>query len=262
MICPECNYETQDNLVCSNCDLDIDTYNKIKEAEEAGLFKNDPEKLRELETRLKGTIWDNFILGMDKARQGLDGFNEVAANIGENLADVLAEGAIDAFDAFIDGSKKAGEAFRDFAKDTLSWLTKIILRQILLNAVMGIFPSLGKANTGGTVSAAMAASVGHKGMVAGEPAPIRFVDPYVFANAKRLHSGLAPDEIPAILQKGETVLPKGQGINLEVDVINETGVPMEGEEGQTRFDGEKYVTDIHLTKLMTSRSYRQANRRF
>lgn len=31
MICPECNYETQDKLVCSNCGLDIDIYNKIKQ---------------------------------------------------------------------------------------------------------------------------------------------------------------------------------------------------------------------------------------
>ena len=28
--------------------------------------------------------------------------------------------------------------------------------------------------------------------------------------APRLHAGLASDEVPAILQKGETVIPKGQ----------------------------------------------------
>jgi len=51
----------------------------------------------------------------------------------------------------------------------------------------------------------------HKGGIVGvSPAPVRAVDPMAFINAKRYHSGLASDEIPAILQKGEQVIPKGQ----------------------------------------------------
>lgn len=50
----------------------------------------------------------------------------------------------------------------------------------------------------------------HKGGVVGEtPAPMRFVPAAAFAGAPRLHGGLSSDEYPAILQRGETVIPKG-----------------------------------------------------
>ena len=60
---------------------------------------------------------------------------------------------------------------------------------------------------------------------------------------------------------GGPVSDRGMGVNMDVNVINESGVSLKAEPGETRFDGSKYVTDIHLTKLMVSRSYRQAHRR-
>ena len=38
---------------------------------------------------------------------------------------------------------------------------------------------------------------------------IRSIPASYFSNAPRYHAGLMPDEQPAILQKGETVIPKG-----------------------------------------------------
>lgn len=47
---------------------------------------------------------------------------------------------------------------------------------------------------------------------AGSGAPMfRFADPSIFMRAPRLHSGLMPDEYPAILQSGERVTPRGGG---------------------------------------------------
>jgi hypothetical protein len=44
-----------------------------------------------------------------------------------------------------------------------------------------------------------------------DPFPVRITNPNVFDNAARLHNGnLKPDEIPAILQKGEGVFTEGQ----------------------------------------------------
>lgn len=40
----------------------------------------------------------------------------------------------------------------------------------------------------------------------------RAVPSHLFAGAPRLHNGLMADEFPAILQKGETVLPKNTGL--------------------------------------------------
>ena len=48
------------------------------------------------------------------------------------------------------------------------------------------------------------------GMVGRDGIPTRMVDPGVFAHAPRLHSGLASDEFPAILQQGERVFSRSE----------------------------------------------------
>lgn len=53
------------------------------------------------------------------------------------------------------------------------------------------------------------ASLFHEGGVAGAASAGRFVSPSTFSGAPRFHSGLLPNELPAILLKGETVLNNG-----------------------------------------------------
>jgi hypothetical protein len=62
------------------------------------------------------------------------------------------------------------------------------------------------AATGGPGAAAAAVSEMHSG--SGAPR-YRFTNPAIFDGAPRFHSGLGADEFPAILQKGESVTPKG-----------------------------------------------------
>ena len=45
----------------------------------------------------------------------------------------------------------------------------------------------------------------------GTPSRMVHTPPGLFIDAPRLHSGLAPDEFPAILQRGERVTPRGGG---------------------------------------------------
>jgi hypothetical protein len=40
--------------------------------------------------------------------------------------------------------------------------------------------------------------------------PRRFAPDWLFNLAPRLHTGLRPDEFPAILQRGEEVVPRGE----------------------------------------------------
>jgi len=47
---------------------------------------------------------------------------------------------------------------------------------------------------------------------------MRRVDAGVFAGAQRFHKGLLPGEFPAILEKGERVIPKGG--QMPVPVVN------------------------------------------
>ena len=51
------------------------------------------------------------------------------------------------------------------------------------------------------------------GIVGVDSFPSRVVPSAAFANAPRLHSGLRSDEIPAILQKGEQVIPKDETVD-------------------------------------------------
>lgn len=57
----------------------------------------------------------------------------------------------------------------------------------------------------------------HTGGVVGDAPPSRVaVSPSVFLEAPRYHAGgiagLKPDEVPAILQRGERVIPRGQSL--------------------------------------------------
>jgi hypothetical protein len=61
------------------------------------------------------------------------------------------------------------------------------------------------------------------GVVGATPVPIGTLPKRLFANAPRLHDGLAPDEFPAILQKGETVQRKGAGAatyNITINAVD------------------------------------------
>lgn len=97
-------------------------------------------------------------------------------------------------------------AFRDLVTAMIADLARLAARRFLLgpiaNALSG---ALGGA--GG-----LFADVLHAGGMVGAPGPGRMVPAMAFAGAPRMHSGgwagLRPDEVPAILQRGERVLSR------------------------------------------------------
>jgi hypothetical protein len=61
----------------------------------------------------------------------------------------------------------------------------------------------------------------HAGGIVGDPTtPRKSVPDWLFHFAPRLHSGLAPDEFPAILQRGERVIPKGGQAGGQAVIVN------------------------------------------
>lgn len=123
--------------------------------------------------------------------------------------------------------------FRSFCMSILKIFTDMLAQMVVKQAASdlgGLFGSIGSlfGLAGGAGSGAAAAagssytasSLGsvfssglmfHSGGTVGvTAAPRRFVPALTFAGAPRLHNGLLPDEFPAILQRGETVIPKGQ----------------------------------------------------
>jgi len=154
--------------------------------------------------------------------------------------DLLSDSFSTFFKDAISGTKKLSDAFKDLGRSIVDSLS-----QAFADAVANMMVEW----------AIMAmASFMHTGGVVGKTATVKKpVDPLIFAGAPRLHNGLMADEFPAILQKGETVLPKDSTIvqtqqtapNVEVNVINQVG-DAEVEKSGPRYDGEKYVLDVLL----------------
>lgn len=171
---------------------------------------------------------------------------------------------------FTDGIQDAGEAFKEFGRMIVDSFARSVAQMItewlFFNTVVkggqstqvagGLFGTAFKAIggwfTGGAAGAATAAidvPMPHKGWESvgnTSPPAYKTVNPSVFAGAKRFHDGLAGDEFPAILQKGETVIPKGGSApGVSVNVVNQVG-EADVEQSGPRFDGEKWVFDILL----------------
>jgi hypothetical protein len=121
------------------------------------------------------------------------------------------------FSDIISGSKTAGAAFKDmvggFAKSMLDLIAKR-MGEKLLDSLLGSAGGAGGAGAGGGMLQTAASWIGsffHSGGVVGEG--VRTTGHFPAATwsyAPRYHSGgiagLRPDEVPAILQRGEEVL--------------------------------------------------------
>jgi hypothetical protein len=148
----------------------------------------------------------------DKAR-------EIGGDIGASLV-----GAFRSAETAIGDFVKTGQLdFRDLVTSMIADLAQLGARRFILGplanalsgALGGVFGSAG--GTGGGTVGNLFASVLHAGGIVGDAGPARMVPAYAFANAPRLHqggwaglgwAGLAPDEVPAILQRGERVLSR------------------------------------------------------
>lgn len=122
-----------------------------------------------------------------------------------NINAQFAYGATNAMGSFIEdiasGRNEVDslrDAFRQFAADFLRQLAQMILQQTIFNAIQGA-----SGGIGGVIAGALQF---HGGGVVGRGGTGRDL----FANVPRYHTGgiagLAPDEVPAILRKGEEVL--------------------------------------------------------
>ena len=101
--------------------------------------------------------------------------------------------------------------FRSLVTSLIADLAQLAARRFILgplaNALSGALGGLGGGLGGG-----LFANVFHAGGLVGGAAPSMLVPQAVFADAPRMHSGgwagLKPDEVPAILQRGERVLSR------------------------------------------------------
>lgn len=130
-------------------------------------------------------------------------------------------------------ARRAADDFRDLGKDVLGGFIQDlkdgksatealgkalnkVADKLLDMALPGLFSGKGGLS-GGLFGGAIIPGILHSGGVAGRDGygHGRVVSPSVFAGARRMHSGgiagLQAGEVPAILQRGEVVLPKNTG---------------------------------------------------
>jgi tape measure domain-containing protein len=172
---------------------------KVLQTSQAGIVQ-----AKEWETTLVQSI----------AQNGVNAFDQMAESIGK----------------VITGQQGIGEGFRgmlaasaQFFASLLKDIAMAILRMQILKALQ---------NMGGGIGAAATAAMGHHtgGIVGGQATFSRQVPISSFAGAFRYHTGgiagFAPNEVPAVLQRGEEVLTRDDPrhiLNLGSTVANAAG---------------------------------------
>jgi hypothetical protein len=160
------------------------------------------------------------------AAQRLAEFAQQASNTASQMADFLIRGMQRLEDSLINAFRKGKLEAREFFAFIAEELARLAIRRFIIaplsNWLSGLF--------GGV--ATMRAAQLHSGGIVGSGGSVRAVDPLVFYGAPRLHrggwAGLKPDEVPAILQRGERVLSRREAARLgstgpAVITVNVTG---------------------------------------
>ncbi len=125
-------------------------------------------------------------------------FEDMASSVTSGLNSMVRQGTTELSD------------FKQFALGTATDIAGNLART--LGRIGGQALASAFAPAGGGLVGGYDADVTHRGGVIGATSfPTRRVPAPVMAMAPRLHAGFAPDEFPAILQRGETVLPRGGG---------------------------------------------------
>lgn len=151
-----------------------------------------------MDTLIVNGVLDGMISSIDSVAQGIAGIIDGTMSMG-------------------DAWQNLGQVVRQFFVDFLQQIAKAILQQMIFNALANLGGPIGGAAVaaGGAV-----AGVAHSGAVIGSGSMnrTRSTPASWFAAAPRMHSGgvvgLAPDEVPTILQKGEEVLKKSDPRNV------------------------------------------------
>lgn len=144
--------------------------------------------------------------GWQAVTEALSDYASRAREIDEDIGSALAGAFQSGEDAIGDFVKTGKLDFRDLVTSMIADLAKLAARRFMLgpiaNAISGALGGAGE----------IFANIMHAGGMVGSPGQGRAVPALAFAGAPRMHdggwAGLRPDEVPAILQRGERVLSR------------------------------------------------------
>jgi len=153
--------------------------------------------------------------GAEVAKHGWEAVTSTLADYAANARDIGGDignslvGAFTSAENAIGNFVRTGKLdFHDLITSMIADLAELAARQFILGPIANVL-SGALGNVGGVF-----AGVLHAGGMVGGAGPSRMVPAMAFAGAPRMHgggfAGLKPDEVPAILQRGEMVVPRGQ----------------------------------------------------
>ena len=212
----------------------------------------------------------------DGAIRGLRDYAEAATDAGKRAEDGVTSGIKSMEDALVEFVTTGKLSVSDFADHIIAEMARAAIQQSItgplasglsgllttgLGSLVGGYGVFSPYNTAGPDG--VVGSVFHTGGVAGEPGGTRrVVAPAVFAGARRYHRGgiagmLRPEEIPAILERGEEVIPardprhranlaaaSAAAPTVIVNIDNRDGPPQREVNRSVRWDGKRAVVDI------------------
>lgn len=193
------------------------------------------------------------------------------------LKDLQGEWLRDAMEKFKSGEISFGDMVLQMIEDYLWMIAQAQMAKMVEGAIsvftqgMGSIPGLG-VPSGATGSTPPIVPQLHSGGIVSAGAIGRMANPEWFVGAPRYHGGLVPrlksGEVPAILKDDEGVFTQeqmaalgrggGQAPMVQVNVINESGTPLDADQQGGRFDGERYIVDVVVNALTKSGPMRNA----
>lgn len=131
--------------------------------------------------------------------------------------------------------------FSDIGAAFSRMLTRMAAEAAAANIARALFPAIGLP-------------LFHDGGVVGKSAPMRQVDSGSFLGVPRYHAGgvagLRSDEVPAILQRGEVVIPRdqlngaGRVPSIAINVDNRSTMPLQMNVANIREEAERFVVNV------------------
>ena len=197
----------------------------ISEQFDAGQISVEQYK-KEMEALKEATQDGTYVL--ESAQQALIDYSANATKYGDEIASALTSAFKGAEDALTDFVMTGKLDFASLANSIVADITRIAIRSAILGPISS---SLGGALGGGGFDlGGMFAGVFHNGGIVGSGGNTgRQVSAAAFVGAPRYHNGgiagLRPNEVPAILERGERVVPKKEvdrGRNVVVNMTINT----------------------------------------
>jgi hypothetical protein len=173
------------------------------------------------------------------------------------------------FDDIVLGAKSASQAVQAMLMDIARALVHNLITQPIGDTLSAAISHwlIGTVTVPAADANGALAHTAHSGWQVGSAGgATRRVPAGLFWAAPRLHSGLASDEFPAILQSGETVLSRAQSAaalhpSLTVNVTNTSAAPVNARVTDLKLDLRRLVVGILLEDQQTcgpiTRGYRR-----